>query len=115
MNTKKSQLRNSALSTAGFFIVLALLTMLSNPLKNASWSLLFFILLLLFLISLGKLILYLHGNDFGPKARRRLVIICLFMVVALMFSSLQALNWVDGLVLLLIGFGAVFYSSRWNF
>jgi hypothetical protein len=112
VNTKRPQLKLPAITAAGSFLVLLLLGLATSPLKNAGWSLVFFIFLLLFLVNSGQLILYLHNGGMSARARYRLIIISLFIVVVLMFSSLQALNWVDGLVLLLIGFGVVFYSSR---
>jgi tellurite resistance protein TehA-like permease len=115
MNTKRSQLKLPAVLTAGSFLILFLLGSLTNPLNNAGWSLALFVFLFIFLVNLGRLILYLQNGELGPKARHRIVIISLLIVVVLMFSSLQALNWVDGLVLLLIGFGVAFYSSRRSF
>jgi hypothetical protein len=115
MNTKRPQLKLPAFLTAGSFLILALLASFTSPLNNAGWSLAFFLFLFIFLVNLSRLILHLQSGVLGPKADHRLVIICLFIVVVLMFSSLHALNWVDGLVLILIGFGVVFYSSRRSF
>ena len=36
----------------------------------------------------------------------------LVLLVLLMFRSAQSLSWVDGIILVLIGFGLAFYISR---
>jgi hypothetical protein len=36
----------------------------------------------------------------------------LVLLILLMFRTAQSLSWVDGIILILIGFGLVFYISK---
>ncbi|HEY5549626.1 MAG TPA: hypothetical protein VIK37_00225 [Candidatus Saccharimonadales bacterium] len=100
-----------------FFSVLSLLGLIllmgmTSPIKNISFALVFFVVLFLFLVSFGHLLIYLRKGQLGPKSLSRIVIFSVFLVLLLMFSSSQSLNWVDGLILLLVLGGLLFYSSR---
>lgn len=94
------------------FMALVLLVGLTSPVKKISFALVFFAVLFVFLVSVGHLLIYLRRGQLGPKSRGRIVIFGVFAVLVLMFSSSQSLNWVDGLILLLVLGGLLFYSSR---
>jgi hypothetical protein len=95
-----------------FLVALVLVVGLTSPVKNIGFVLVFFAVMLAFLVSLGHLLIYLVKGQLGPKSRGRIVIFSVFIVLLLMFSSSQSLNWVDGLILLLVLGGLLFYSSR---
>jgi amino acid permease len=84
----------------------------TDPLKNVSYIIVFFVLLLVFLVSLGNLAVAAQEGSVTPKNRAKVIIISIFIVLVLMFRSAQSLSWVDGLALLLIIFGFWFYIGR---
>lgn len=108
----KQKLRLSALLSAFSFIVIAVLMMTTSPVDNIIYTAFFFGLALVFLISLGYFVVRLQTGEVTPKNKYRIVAISLVLLVLLMFRSAQSLNWVDGLILTLIGFGLAFYISR---
>ena len=101
-----------AILFAGSFLTLAAVMLLSNPLDNLSYAILFFAVLLILLLSLGHLLLALSGRRAGRKARSRIVIISVLVVILLMFRSAGSLNWIDLVVVALLGLGLLFYSGR---
>ena len=110
--TRCGKIKLSLLASVISFLALVLLVGLTSPVSNISLVLVFFAVLLLFLVSFGHLLIYLRKGQLGPKSRARIVIFSVFIVLLLMFSSSQSLNWVDGLILLLVLGGLLFYSSR---
>lgn len=94
------------------FAALVILMMATNPISNVIYTALFFGLLLLFLSSLGFFLVRLQNGEVSPKNRYRAIVLSLIMVILLMFRSAQSLSWVDGVILILIGFGLVFYISK---
>jgi hypothetical protein len=92
--------------------LLIILMMATNPIDNVLYAALFFGLALVFLISLGYFVVRLQTGEVSPKNRYRTVALSLVFTILLMFRSAQSLSWVDGVILLLIGFGLVFYISR---
>lgn len=88
------------------------LTTLTNPVDNIIYAALFFGLALIFLISLGHFMVRLQTGEVSSKNRYRIVALTLILLILLMFRSAQSLSWVDGIILVLIGFGLVFYISR---
>jgi hypothetical protein len=86
--------------------------MLTNPIKRIGWAVVFFAALLVFMVSVGHLLVGLQGGAVSMKSRYRIWLISLFILIFLMFRSAQSLSWVDGLVLTLVAFGLLFYSSR---
>ncbi|HEX5395409.1 MAG TPA: hypothetical protein VFW52_03620 [Candidatus Saccharimonadales bacterium] len=107
--------RRLKIASASFLISLAALVLLvglTSPVENISFALVFFAVAFWFFVSLGHLLIYLRRGQLGPKSRGRIVIVSVFLVLLMMFSSSQSLNWVDGLILLLVLAGLLFYSSR---
>lgn len=106
---KKTKL--PALYASGSFLCLLVLMATTTPGQNIIFSAIFFILLLIFLVSLGHLLISFRVS--GVERRRyRVVIVSLFIVIALMFTSSQSFGWVDGLILLLTVAGFIFYADR---
>jgi inner membrane protein involved in colicin E2 resistance len=91
---------------------LAILTTSTNPTDNIIVTAFFFGLVFIFMMSLGLFIIRLQTGEVSHKNRYRIVTISLIFLILLMFRSAKSLNWVDGIILLLIGFGLVFYISR---
>jgi uncharacterized membrane protein len=98
--------------TLGSLAALIILSSLTNPVDNIIYTALFFGLALLFLLSLGHFMVRLQTGEVSSKNRYRIVALSLVLLILLMFRSAQSLNWVDGIILILIGFGLVFYISR---
>lgn len=98
----------SAISLLGLILLIGL----TSPIKNISFALVFFAVLFILLVSFSHLLIYFRKGQLGPKSRGRIVILSVFIVLLLMFSSSQSLNWVDGLILLLVLGGLLFYSNR---
>lgn len=86
--------------------------LLSDPVQNVSYALFFFTILLVFLLSLGHLLLGLFSRKISRKLRPKILIISVLLVIILMFRSAGSLNWVDILVMLLLSGGLLFYSGR---
>jgi hypothetical protein len=108
----KRKLRLSGLTALGSSIALAVLMMTTSPLNNILYAAFFFGLALIFLISLGYFIVRLQTGEVSAKNRYRIVALSLILLTLLMFRSAQSLSWVDGVILILIGYGLVFYISR---
>jgi uncharacterized membrane protein len=99
--------------TAGLsFTALAGLMLATNPTDKIIFAFLFFVLALIFLVSFGYLIVRIQTGEVSSKNRYRIVALSLVILTLLMFRSAQSLNWVDAVILVLIGFGLAFYISR---
>jgi amino acid permease len=94
------------------FAGLAVLMLSTNPIDKIIYAVFFFGLALIFMISLGHLLVRLQMRTVTPKNRYRIIVISLIILTLLMFRSAQSLNWVDAVILVLISFGLVFYISR---
>jgi amino acid permease len=84
----------------------------TSPINNIIYAAAFFGLALIFLVSLGHLMVRLQTGEVSAKNRYRIVALSLVLLILLMFRSAQSLNWVDGVILVLIGFGLIFYISK---
>ena len=96
------------LSLAG----LAILMTSTSPIDNILYAALFFFLALVFLLSLGIFSVRLQTGEVSHKNRYRVISLSLVVLILLMFRTAQSLSWVDGIILVLIGFGLVFYISK---
>lgn len=112
MRHRNPHLLLPAALSAGSFLGLVLLMSLSDPVQNVSMALLFFAILLVLLLSLGHLLVGLSPNKISRRLRPKILIVSVFLVIILMFRSAGSLNWVDILVMLLLGGGLLFYSGR---
>lgn len=101
-----------AVLSAGSFFGLLLITTLTNPLQNISYAVFFFVILLVLLLSLGRLLLGLNPSKISSKARNKLFIVSVLIVMGIMFQSAGSFTWVDLVVMLLLGGGLLFYSGR---
>jgi peptidoglycan/LPS O-acetylase OafA/YrhL len=109
---RSRRIKLSLISTLLSFLALALLVGFTSPIDKVSYALVFFAVVFWFLVSLGHLLIYVRRGKLGAKSRGRIVIVSVFLVLLMMFSSSQSLNWVDGLILFLVLGGLLFYSSR---
>jgi len=107
-----NRLKFNGLTAFFGFAALAGLMMFTSPVDNIIYTALFFGLSLVFLVSLGFFIVRLQTGELSTKNRYRTVAISLILVVLAMFRSADSLSWVDGIILVLFGFGLVFYISR---
>jgi phosphatidylglycerophosphate synthase len=112
VNLKRHHVRLPAASAAGSFLCLFLIMLLTSPVKNIAWAVVFFLTLEVFMVSIGYWAVYLQAGVMRPVYRQRIIISSLFILVLLMFRSAQSLSWVDGLALVIITVGTLFYSSR---
>jgi len=94
------------------FVALAVLMMATSPVENVIYTALFFGLAFVFLVSLGNFLVRLQAGEVSAKNRYRTVSLSLVLLILVMFRSAQSLSWVDGIILVLIGFGLVFYISK---
>jgi len=86
--------------------------MATSPVENVIYTALFFGLAFVFLVSLGNFLVRLQAGEVSAKNRYRTVSLSLVLLILVMFRSAQSLSWVDGIILVLIGFGLVFYISK---
>lgn len=108
----KTNLKLSGAFSLASLLALAVLMMTTSPVDNIIYAAAFFALALMFLLSLGYFIVRLQTGEMTPKSKYRIVAISLVLLVLLMFRSAQSLSWVDGIILMMIGFGLAFYISR---
>jgi hypothetical protein len=85
---------------------------LTSPLKNVGFIIFLFLNLAIFLISFGHLLAHLKSPYVGLRTKYKIYILSILVVVALMFRSAASLNVSDLIILILITFGLVFYSSK---
>lgn len=113
MNLRKSHLLLPVVLSAGSFLGLVAIVLLTNPVQSISYAVVFFGVLLTMLVSLGHLLVHaLTSGGVSPKARRRIIIVAVAMVIFLMFRSAGSLSWVDLTVMILLAGGLLFYSGR---
>ncbi|MBI4034714.1 hypothetical protein HY380_02320 [Candidatus Saccharibacteria bacterium] len=93
-------------------MALATLLVTTNPVDKLSYTMVFFLLLLVMLVSSGYTLVRHFRGQVSPQSRYRLFITSLFLVVLLMFRSSQSLGWLEGLVLLAVSLGLLFYGGR---
>ena len=108
ISTHKTSFWATVISAGG--VVLLLLS--TSPIDKAIYAVAFFGLVLVFMISLGYLVVGLQNGRVVPKNRYRIAAVSLLTLSLLMLRSTQSLSWQDAVILLLIGFGLVFYISR---
>jgi hypothetical protein len=112
MNKIPKQTLLPAALAAGSFSCIILLTGLTSPINKIGWAMLFFLLLLVFLVSLGYLVATIQFGRVSSRTKFRIVIVSILILVAIMLRSVQSLNLIDLVVVGLISFGLLFYSSR---
>jgi hypothetical protein len=101
-----------ALIAAGSFLCLMTVILFTNPLDNLSYTIIFFLSLLVLLISFGHVLLYIRSESISTKSRSIIYIVSFIIVIILMLGSAQSLNLTDLAILLLLSWGLVFYSSK---
>ncbi|OVE78731.1 hypothetical protein BVY00_02070 [bacterium G20] len=85
---------------------------LTSPIKNISYAIIFFIILLILLLSLGHLGAAMWSRKASATSSSRIAIISVLAVILIMFRSAGSLSWIDLLVVLILGGGLLFYSGR---
>ena len=94
------------------FVGVVAIMMTTNPFDKIIYAVVFFVLAMVFMVSLGFLLVRLQLGEVSSKNRYRVVALSLVILTLLMFRSAQSLSWVDAVILLLITFGMGFYISR---
>jgi hypothetical protein len=112
MNDRRKYVWLPAGFTAGSFLFMALIVLLTSPFQNIAYAILFFLALLIFFVGLGHLFVYARYRRVAPRSRYRIFILSFFALVLIMFSSAQSLNLIDTSVLCLITLGLFFYVGR---
>jgi hypothetical protein len=112
MQNKQRHLLLPAVFSAGSFLCLTLCALLSDPLSNVMYIVIFFTSLFIFFVSGGYLAVYLRKRQVSAKARYRIFIFSILTLIVLMFLSAESLSLIDFLILILIAFGLLFYGSR---
>lgn len=112
VNARQKYVYLPAATSAGSFLVLFFILFSTSPIRNISYAIVFFGALLVFIISMGYLAIYLQNGSVRPRARYRLLMISLMLVIILMLRSTQSLGWGDILVLVIISVLMLFYTGR---
>jgi hypothetical protein len=112
MNERQKRVWLPAAFLAGSFLFMTLVVLLTSPFQNILYAILFFLALLVFLVSLGHLLVYIRYRRLSHRSRYRIFILSFFTLVLGMFSSAQSLSWLDILVVCLITTGLFFYVGR---
>lgn len=100
-----------------FGVVASLLAMVilaatTNPIDNVNYGLVFFGLMAVFLVSAGYLLTRMRWGKVTTKSRSRIFIASSVILIGLMLRSSDSLDWIEALVLLIIGVGLWLYSGR---
>jgi hypothetical protein len=112
MNSNRKKILLPTVTAVGSFFLMIILAASTSPIEKITYAIPMFILLAIFLVSIGYGVTYLHSNTVSPKSRFRILLVSFLLLIALMLRSSQALNLVDALVLIIIGYGLWFYSGR---
>jgi hypothetical protein len=96
----------------GSFLILLFCTLLTSPIKNISYVAIFFVSLLVFMMSSLYLAVNIRAGEVTSKSRYKIFSISVFFVVLLMFRSAQSLSLIDIFILILITAGMFFYISK---
>lgn len=101
-----------AYTTAGSFLLLLIITLFSSPINQVALTLTFFGVLLVFLVSLSVFIASIGRKKSSNKTIYKATLLSIFIVIILMFNSSQSLSLENGLILVLVIAGIVFYADR---
>lgn len=112
MDISSNPKRLPAIFAAGSLFCIIALSALTNPVSNVALAMIFFLALMILLVSAGFLTVLLHKATVSAKNRYNIFIVSLFVTLLLMFRSAGALGWLDGIALSLIALGLLFYGSR---
>jgi len=112
MTFTKSNFLVPAIFMAGSFLSLLLCMLLTNPMSNVAYLIIYFLSLLVFLVSLGNFLVLLRYGAINANRRNKIYILSILFVAVVMFSSAQSLSLADFFILVLITFGMLFYSSK---
>lgn len=107
----KSKTLSLATAAASLLLLLSV-SMLTNPLQNVSYVVLFLILLFIFLASLAYASLLFRHGFVGPKSRKRITLTSLALVSAIMLRSLQALGVAEAILITCVSVIMFFYLGR---
>jgi amino acid permease len=109
---KRQHLFRPAIFAVVSLLGILLCAILTDPLSNIAYIVLFFILLFVFFVSVGHLIVFLRSGNLTNRRRYRIFVLSTLALIVLMFLSAQSLSLVDFLILILIAFGVLFYGAR---
>jgi len=112
VKARKSHLLLPAALSVGSFLCLLAVMFLTSPVKKISYAIVFFVVLLSLLLSLGYLWVSMWAGKTNTASRPRIAIISILLIVLIMFRSAGSLSWIDLLVVLILGSGLLFYSGR---
>jgi hypothetical protein len=112
MNVRQKHVYLPAASAAGCFIGLLFLLFFTNPLVQASYSLVFVLLLGVFLSSLAYLLIFIQSGTVSHKSKFRIAISVSLLISVIMLRSTQSLGAGDAAVIILIFILVYFYTSR---
>lgn len=101
-----------ALISAGSLCFLAGLTLFTSPYENITYVIIFLAATAIFLPSTLFLILKIRRGQVGHKAKYRIFILTIFILLVLMFRSSRSLNLTDLLIIIAVIGGMLFYSGR---
>ena len=93
-------------------VAIVLLMGLTNPISNISFAAVFFVLAYIFIYSAVYTVATMQFGKLKHTTKRKIGIISTLLVLVTMLRSLQTFGIVDLLVVLLVGFGLVFYVGR---
>ncbi|HET9850241.1 MAG TPA: hypothetical protein VFP35_01275 [Candidatus Saccharimonadales bacterium] len=104
--------RKLAVVTSIASLILILLTIIwTDPNRSIAFSVWFFILLFIFVFSLGTLVIGLQSGSVSLSAKRRLILFDSLITVILMLTSSRSISLINLLILVLIIGGLNFYFN----
>lgn len=112
VNQRQQKIKLPITVSLGSFIFIIFITLLTDPIKNITWVIFFFLALFILLINLVDSIVILQRGELTPKIRHKVILGVGFLIVCLMLRSAGSLSLVDALVLILIFVASIFYFSR---
>jgi hypothetical protein len=110
-----SRLKRYKLSMTLFVLsglTIVLLALLTSPIHQISWAIVFFVALLFMFISFGHILVERVVGQVSSRSRYRIFVISIFLLVAIMFRSAQSLRLPDLIVILSVTVLLIFYGNR---
>ena len=112
MNIKSHIKSLPFLFAASSLVLLAIVSLTTNPLTNVGYVIFFLVILGIFLISSGYILAGFYSSRLSRKGNYRIVLVVCSVIIATMLRSIGSLGGVELLLLFGLTLIAFFYIGR---